>query len=241
MRKFYIFIIILFASINLSAQTQILEEEVDTTKGDYLKTSSFGQNSKFYIHQYLTAGFLFRNGGDVPEKNIGSNYLEYGIRAKFKLTKVSSFLADLRYAQDYGEIDNLLDEYKWSRYSFQYLELALGHRLNFNPKRGNIIGSYLDIGVYGGWVLGNYTRVKYQNTLNNTNVITKENGHDLTSGFTYGLEARLGFNRLAISFQYRLSDLESSNKVNLLSPRLIATHYKKINPMPIRIGLELRL
>ena len=78
-------------------------------------------------------------------------------------------------------------------------------RFNFNNKRGNIMGIYMDLGAAGDW---NYSLTHFEKeTKNGIKSKTKSRGYDFISPFSYGPVVRFGYNQFAVSAAYRYSNI----------------------------------
>ena len=115
--------------------------------------------------------------------------------------------------------DNQIEsiDYKKRSYLVQNLNLGIYQRINFN-RRGNMVGKYLDLGGFGAWNFARnhvYSRKGFSTETFNW-VEINERGIDYIENFQYGLEARLGTNRYALTCRYRLNDLiKKENAMNL--------------------------
>ncbi len=88
---------------------------------------------------------------------------------------------------------------------FNSFSLAFYNRINFDKRRGNHLGHYLDLGVYGSWFFSvkHYTK----DDINGTIVKTYMSHLPYTEDFGYGAFLNLGFNHFTIYSKYRISRL----------------------------------
>jgi hypothetical protein len=87
-------------------------------------------------------------------------------------------------------------------------------------RRGNFIGNYIDLGAYGGW---NFQQ-KHKTTNENSDgekVRVSTTRLKYVENFSYGLLARIGVSRYALTAHCRLSDIFESAKAIPELPRLI--------------------
>ena len=109
-----------------------------------------------------------------------------------------------------------------AKYIYHQVKSALAFQFNFKPKRGNQLGKYLDLGVYGSY---NYSRrfmyrLDIVDVAKNAKVTMKKLAY--MNPIEYGFSIRLGNGRSCIYSRYRLSDIfnENTNFVSLELPRL---------------------
>ncbi len=203
------------------AQKVLLAQDVtkDTVK------QTFGPNQKYFGHFYtgfgLVAGPSEAKGSAV--QNLRSNEFLFGYRYKYKVASFYALGLDLALSfqsfnlkQQAGKTLPNTQLYDKEKLKFTNAGLGLYNRFNFD-KRGNYIGKYLDLGVYGNWVpfkthvyqddhifglIGPLSGVK--------KVKVRETGLKYVADFNYGALARIGTNQFALYGAYRLSDLFDS-------------------------------
>jgi hypothetical protein len=88
---------------------------------------------------------------------------------------------------------------------FNSISMSLYNRINFDKRRGNYPGHYLDLGIYGSW----FYSVKYytKDKINGKVIKTTVSHMDYPEKTGYGVNAQLGFNRIIFYTKYRISDL----------------------------------
>jgi hypothetical protein len=217
------------------AQTPVLEESVweDTIP------KTVGPNYSNFWHTYIKYGLIL-GPAENESSNIryGRSYdLNLGLRYKKKINSFYSLGFSFEYnqqnyslEQDSGKLtpDSIL--HKTERLQFNYFNLVLYNRFNYG-KRGNIIGRYVDIGVYGGLGFGiiHHTRDEFNPSFVGAEIVDiTRRKLDYVNRLNYGVLARIGFNKWAIYGKYRLSDL-FNDKRNLAEMP------------PLVVGLELGL
>lgn len=194
-----------------AAQRILLQENLaqDTAQ------SRFGPNRTYYSHFYagygLVAGASAGPGAELRYGN--SNEIVVGLRNKLRVSQALSFGLDLRYArvayylaQQPGKV--LPDAVLHSR---QYLALPQAQaevfgRLNFG-RRGNVIGRYLDLGGWGGWVISTAHHYDDEQYPRAKRVSVTEHGLLYLRRWSYGAGARVGAGRYALTGRYRFSDV----------------------------------
>lgn len=213
MRKLFIILFVSFTEL-ISAQVILIEENVNADT----VLSEIGPNRKKYHSGFYSFGMIFGQPDSIGSAidSRASWHIQFGDRAKFKLNNVFSW-----------GIENMLD-YKSFRISqnedktfggdvihkketFIVLsyEILLFTRINFDPKRGDHLGKYLDLGAFGG-----YNFIKRHKVVDTVNTqYGFERGKYIMSNlkyvekFNYGITARIGWWGLSLYFNYRLSNL----------------------------------
>lgn len=195
------------------AQTVLLEQNL---KADTIRHES-GQNLKHFLHGYAGLGFIAGAPSGTGNSIINglSNSFLLGLRYKRKFSgwyaagyscSISSDSYRIRQNQHRDSADG--PSHKSEKLVLTNLSVDVYNRFNFG-KRGNIIGKYIDLGVYGTWTPFSKLSVKDVERLNNKDVISKKNTRRLSyiEPFGYGLTARMGVNRYSLFVTYRASGL----------------------------------
>lgn len=216
-------IVLLAISLGASAQDILLQENV---KADSIKPTR-GPNLKNYVHGYIGLGFpVFTNEAVAYTKPGLSSDFNFGLRYKRKLS--NHFAVGLDFGVNSTSYKIKQDQWKTvpdtvinDKEKIQVNSLVGSAYMRINVgRRGNYIGNYLDLGAFGGWNMQ-----KKQKTVNKN-----ENGEKvkvITSGlkyidnFSYGLQARIGVSRYALTAKYRLSDIFESSYTMPELPRLV--------------------
>lgn len=209
----YIISTILFLSIILTvkSQTVVLEEDVNADTLD----AKFGKNRMHYRHPFIEIGFVTPFQENTEQIIFFKTYnYKIGLKYKLKLCEYYSigydiYLSHQTYNLVQDSIPNNTKYYK-EKLITNSLGLELYNRFNFR-KRGDFIGKYIDIGVFGHFVFDRKTKTIYKmestipETMSNK---VKSVSYNLiyVRNYQYGLNARLGFNRYVLSASYRLSD-----------------------------------
>lgn len=204
----------LLASKPVLAQRVLLRAEVAE---DTLYTS-FGPNRTFYNHLYF--GYLpvvGRAAGSGAELRYG-NSAEFmlGVRNKFRLNEPLSVGLDLRFVrltyalqQTSSKVLPTAALHHKESIAMSELQLEGFVRLNVGA-RGNVIGRYLDLTGWGGWVMSSANRYEDRPATGPRRVQTSEHGLPYLRRWPYGVGARLGSGRYAAVARYRLSDTFTS-------------------------------
>lgn len=209
-----------------TAQEILLHENVaqDTVK------PLIGPNYRHYLHSFMAYGAVFggtKGNGTEVRYGYSGDFL-FGLRYKFRVSNLFAWGADIYYRsliyplrQDSAKFfpDTILNAKE--RLNFHSLSSGLYLRFNFEKKRGNRVGNFLDLGGYGEWTfrMSHFTKNKLPDGKIIRSTVT---GLDYYNVFNYGAMARLGFNRWMIFVSWRFSDLFKSSKNLPELPRLTA-------------------
>jgi hypothetical protein len=215
-------IFLLFLSLSAFTQDILLEQNV---KADTIQPDR-GPNLKNFTHGFIGLGFpLFTNEAVSYTKPGLSAAFDFGIRYKRKLTNFLAIGSDLginvaayKIKQDNKKTvpDTIIN--KKEKFQLSSLAGSAYARINVG-RRGNYIGNYMDMGVYGSW---NMTK-KHKTTNENeegekVKVLTSNLKY--IENFSYGVLARIGISRYALTATYRLSDIFKSSYLMPELPRL---------------------
>lgn len=229
---------ILLITLNTSAQNPVIEETVPQKMEEPKK----GPNQKSFMHGFMGYGLILGGGeGSGGAINYGkSGGWHFGLRKKRKLSNFYSVGYELFYAvstfslkQDSTKIFPNSSLHTKEHLRTNEIGISLYNRFNFG-KRGNRIGNFIDLGAYGTWVAGAahtfFDKYAIANSANASNTTVTNRGLIYISDFNYGVQTRIGFNRLVFFGNYRASRL-FNNKIAAYPelPRLITG---------IQIGLQ---
>ena len=212
----------------LQAQTALLDVDVaaDTVP------DRFGPNLPHYVHWYTGIGFLMGPGtGDSLEVLPGFSYQAMiGFRYKRKITSwyslgIDASYTNIRYRFEQDSSKNFPNRNLHEREVLVNNNLMgeLFQRINYT-KRGNIIGNYVDMGVYANYGFAfrhRYVDKPEQPTADGAEVVRVVNRRlNYVNPLNYGVRGRIGFSYWSIFGQYRLSNLLKENRGFGELPRL---------------------
>ncbi len=214
LNKLFFFCSILLIAENVSSQVVLIQEDVNA---DTVASDS-GPNRRHYNSSFYSFGMLFGSpdstGSAIHPQS--SFHVQLGTRSKIKVNNVLSWgmenLLDFksyRLKQDTSKTFGGDALHKKETFMVLAYDILLFTRINFDPKRGDHLGKYLDLGGYGG--VNFLRRHKLVDTVNTQYGF--ERGKYIASNlkyvewFNYGLTARVGWWGLSLYFNYRLSDL----------------------------------
>ena len=225
MKQITLFFGILLLSISAMSQTVLLS--VDRSNQE--KTSERGPNQKKFTHATLHFGMLASKDKPGAEIIYGSSVnLSLGVRKKYKLTSVYSLgfdvegqFTDFKLKQEKNKLlpDTIINNISGR---MDYFSLALGfyNRINFDPYRGNFLGSFLDLGIMGNWYYSIKSISKNKLT-DGTTVKSIVTNLAYVINFDAKVYARIGFGHSSLFGSYRITDLFKSDSQYPDLPRLI--------------------
>jgi hypothetical protein len=211
------------------AQKILLEKTIPSADS----IPAYGQNYRHFVHSYIGFGFIAGPADDKYSKIKYGSSTSYYIGARYKL-KLSGWYAlgfDISYnyrvyriAQTINKtIPNTLKHDK-EDLRINNISLELYQRFNLNKRRGNSLGTYLDIGAVGDLVVRGVNR--YTNIYSEPNEYgastSKVRNYDLNyiAPLNYGVMMRLGINHFALYTQYRMGNMFKSSTTFSEFPRL---------------------
>jgi len=179
---------------------------------DTIKTT-FGPNRRYFGHAYLGYGLLAGPAGRGAELKAGlaSAELRGGGRFKVRFTQAVALNLDLGYAYQHfslAQTDHKLvpapARHREESLGLHQLYSEISLRLNAG-RRGNSVGSYLDLIAGGGWVAATSHSTEDEPAPGIGSVETTERGLPYLRRWTGSAGARLGFDRYALVGRYRLT------------------------------------
>jgi len=217
-KQLSIFILFFMILHRVGAQDILLDQKPD----EGLK-NQFGPNKAYFIQFTMGVGTLVGTGAPgLSYNDLRSNDLKIGVKFKRKISGLVSFLLEPEYHYAAYNINQgspkITDTLFWASNAANHQKERFGtegillngyFRFNFDPKRGNFMGYYLDLGAGANFVLdreylaidkeqnrsvlrSSFSNIPYMNTL------------------SYDLTAKIGINWVAVVFSYRLTSLFKS-------------------------------
>jgi hypothetical protein len=200
-------ILFFFAFVQIKAQTVLLQvDKANEPKYDR------GQNQKKFTYGIFKLGFVTPPSGKNAEVAYGSSVdIGFGVRKKYKIGAVYSLGWELGADYtDYKIRQNLSKAYvpgiiyESQRFDISTVSLGFYNRFNFDPHRGNFMGSFFDLGITGYY---SYSfREIYKYDTNHGRATTEVGSLDYVNHFHSALIARLGYSRLSLWASYRITD-----------------------------------
>jgi hypothetical protein len=206
-----VFTALLLAVLAPAAQAQQVLVQGNVAE-DTVK-NSFGPNRHYFGHLYVGYGLVAGPAGAGAEIRTGlrSAELRGGGRFKVRFTQALAATLDLGYgylrydlAQNTQKLVPNPSLHGREMLGLHRLYSEVGLRLNVG-RRGNAVGSYLDLLASGGWVAGTSHTTEDDPAPGISSVETTEYGLPYLRRWTTGVGARLGFDRYALTARYRTS------------------------------------
>lgn len=224
MKKNILLIALLLTAPKIFSQTVLLATEPGK---DTIQT--FGQNLKHFTHAFVSLGIVFgESGKELPVTNGASYEFRAGIRTKRKVSSVYSYGYDFFYRavnyyieQNSGKKfpDSIM--HKSQKYNFFSFGLGFYNRINFDPHRGNFLGTYMDAGITGEWDFNARTVTK--DVLADDEKIKLIAKHfDYVNAFSSRIFIRVGRSRVLAYGTYRITDHFKTSAGIPEMPRFIA-------------------
>lgn len=184
---------------------------------DTLRTE-FGPNRRYFGHAYVGGGLVLgpAGGPGAPLRyGLPSHELELGGRLKRRYSQTLALTLTLRYALQTFALAQMSQKtvpnpalHRRESLSLHQLQLEAGLRLNAG-RRGNVVGRYLDLLAWGGWVAAT-THITEDDPAPGsgaTTAATTEHGLGYLARWPAGLGLRLGSGHVALTGRYRLTNV----------------------------------
>lgn len=219
LKRLFLLMISLPLLANLYSQDVLLDMNVEE---QFQETS--GPNMRNYSHVYISLGAIpdfdeegitsinfWRSGEYIfgyRYKRKLSSFYSLGYDVNFKVDRFFFDAADLFSNLENPRIDGQVKKHFLLNNSFN---LEIYQRFNFGP-RGNILGNYIDMGVYGQLNHSVKEVTILENKLESATTGKERRVYrklDYIERLGYGFAGRIGHNKWAIYGKYRLSDFFS--------------------------------
>lgn len=177
--------------------------------------STTGPNRAFFQHFYLgyaaLVGESSKAGAEIRYGLSGETFV--GVRQKYRLSQTAAVGFDLRYArlvyqlaQNDRKVFPTPTQHKRESLTLPQIQLEAYGRLNVG-RRGNVVGRYLDLTGWGGWIISTAHHYEDEPGPNGSGrVEVTERQLDYVRRWSYGVGARLGSGRYVLVARHRLSD-----------------------------------
>ena len=222
MKKIVILIcIISFGSTGFS-QTILMQ---NTNPLEPYQTKNDGENRKHLRQGFIGFGIVAPVGAKNDDTYFGKSLVfDFGFRYRYRVSNFLNLGSDLSfYTQgnrlDHSGMHKIYDGLTHDRENIIQNEIRVSPFLRFNltPKRGNYLGTYIDLGGYLGW---NFLPVfKATDTGHNGNeeMMYTRNFDPNQNRYDYGVTGRIARNKLLLFATYRLSDIMKRSEQPSLS------------------------
>lgn len=208
MRVKLILLLVALFSVAASSQAQTILMEQDVNEDTLIP--DFGKNRKHFFSSFFCVSMFPQqiDSDSIQLKSGSSTLVTAGFYYKYKVSQAYSLIGGLYYGQTVYKFETAKDV-KFNRLKADDVRLEFANRFNFG-KRGNVIGNYLELGVSGSYVYATKLQTKQIVDDPNVNYETRElelTGIKYVQKPNYNVHARFGFNKIAVTADYRLSDL----------------------------------
>ncbi|MGD0711240.1 MAG: hypothetical protein ABR968_08645 [Bacteroidales bacterium] len=222
MKRYSIAILLTLLSLTGFSQTVLMHQDVnDTALGRH------GPNLRNFSHVYIGLGFILGkpdSAGSSIRQGRSTDFV-LGYRYKFRISNFFAIGYDIdfnsySYSLKQSAGKTLPNDTLHNKEQMNFDDLGLSGYMRFNyGKRGNRVGNFVDIGVFGNWgfLATHFTKDKKQNG----NIVKTTVSHlSYINSINYGVTARVGFGRYVFFANYRLSDLFKTSYHYSELPRL---------------------
>lgn len=203
-------------NFNLPPSPVLLSKTVDTTG----EIPRIGPNRLFYYTPLCQFGEMPGPQVYGAQTNWWSCSLSYGMRMKLKLFWWNALVTDISYRYDRFSIRQDIPKHlplgtmnhQRERISIHNFSMVFCDRINFH-KRGDVLGSWIDLGVYGDWAFRNadvfVDRHYDSNSTSGYEYKTKTKIAKLPylEKMNYGLTVRMGWTYGGIFACWRMNNL----------------------------------
>jgi hypothetical protein len=206
--------LLILSGFSLTGQELVFEEYVD----NMYRQTNWGKNRTHFGHFHMGFGSFFNEQDNTGLEIIpgSSNQTRFGYRYKLRVFEFYAMGLDGAYTYSRYKIkqrnDNIFPDklrHNSEIFSQHNLELAYYNRISFQ-RRGDHIGKYLDLGIWGSWGFREKHVYKDEFTelfLGASKSKTTLGSLDYVNNTNWGVKASIGFNRVVFYGNYRLSDL----------------------------------
>ncbi len=223
-KRLILFFIVTTFIVNAHAQSILLERDINESV--YVKQK--GPNKKRFTHLYYDFG-LYMPTESNQLYQMGYSFRNFmGIRNYYRVTNTYIMGFNLEFGWENFRVKQEIQKtfpapgiHKKEILSTSNLGLEYFNRLLIS-KRGTSLGTWIDAGFYGNLNLGSRHVTKDKSELTDQMKYHKEidKGLKYVNVWEYGLKARLGLKRYALTGSYRLSNWISGLNNSYEPPQL---------------------
>jgi hypothetical protein len=230
MKQIILTLFVLAIASNASAQQPILSMNVEEMENN-VYDSDFGPNRRRYNHPYVGFGVTY----DIYEPGFADNVamglpnrsfmFSSGYTSKLKLSRIFALGFDYSLnaknisVTQIGQISQINDVNTFNREKFSFFNLGTAPwlRINFDRKRGDILGKYIDLGGYANWHFAHRHRLKHKSGhwTGRSNKIQTNYKPDYVNNYEYGVVFKIGLGNFIFYNQIRLSKQLNLNGIDL--------------------------
>ena len=224
MKKTILLIAVLLFTLTGFSQTIIMQ---DASPMEPYEVKTNGPNLKNYGHWFIGFGAVMPVGAQSDNTIFGKSLLfELGYRYRYRVSNFFNTGFDVSYyiqgnRLNHSGMEKVYDGMVHDRANIVQNELRFSPFLRFNltPKRGNYLGTYIDLGGYIAWNFIPVFRAVDNRSSYNEELKYPRQYDPMQKRNEYGLTGRIGRNKLIVFAHYRISDLLKNSDLPDL-PRL---------------------
>ena len=221
--KALLFPLFFLASFYCGGQTVLLKYD-EATEPVYNK----GPNQKKFVQGFVKFGMVTPPDQDDAKILYGKSVnIGFGLKKKFKVSPIYSLGWQLefdymvyKFSKEPANLSPAGTEIDVRRFDVYSIRLGWFNRFNFDPNRGNFLGSYLDLGIDGAFAYTMKEVYKYETGYGKA--ITKVDDLDYTNPLQSEIFAKLGYSRICFWTKYRFTDLLKKDSGKPELPRISA-------------------
>jgi len=221
--KILLFPLLFLTSFYCGGQTVLLKYK-EATEPLYDK----GPNQKKFVQGFIKFGFVTPPDKDNAKIIYGKSVnIGFGLKKKFKVSPIYSLGWQLEFDYMVYKLKNepantapVGAEIDLKRFDVYSIRLGWFNRFNFDPHRGNFLGTYLDLGIDGAFAYTMKEVYKYDTGYGKA--VTKVDNLDYINSFQSEVFAKLGYSRISFWAKYRLTDLLEKDSGKPELPRISA-------------------
>jgi len=217
-----ILMILFFVVYRSEGQTVLLNYD-RATEPKYNK----GPNRDKFVQGLMKIGFVTPpEYGDAKLIYGSSVNLGIGLRKKFKVSGLYSLgwqfeyeYTDFKFKKNASELSPAGTPIKTKRFDVSALALGFFNRFNFDPDRGNHMGTFFDIGINIIYAYSMNEVYKYETGYGEA--VTKVGDLDYVNSIQSDFVARFGYSKLSMYGKYRVTDYFESDSHRSEVPRVV--------------------
>lgn len=212
MKKIFIILPLFIWGLTGFAQT-IVMQNLNPMKPYQEKTQ--GENLKHYSHMFMGVGVVTPAGASTDDIYFGKSLtFDIGFRYRYRVSNFFHIGNDITYYRQVNSLNRngmhkVYDGANHDRESIIQNEFRISPFIRFNltPKRGNYLGTYIDLGGYVGWNFIPVFKVVDKGNSGNVKMKYTRSYDPNQNRYDYGITARVARNKYILFATYRLSDI----------------------------------
>ncbi len=196
----------------VASQTVVIE---DDNPGDVYEETAWGPNEQHFGYWFVSYGLPVPITTDNNLKTAISGHLNFGYAYKHKLLSFVDIGAELSYSNYFYALDEpsrdaLAPNKDWDKIRSKQngMKANIFFRFYMSPRRGNYLGTYLDLGFYADYHMSSGWMYKLKDDFIKEKVSLKQNEDFET--LTYGPSLAFGRDQFNFFAQYNITSVLTS-------------------------------